>query len=39
MPRRLIPVIHDFLLAVKDVFKERGLLIPPVILCEATERL
>ena len=29
---RLIPVIHDFLLAVKDVFKERGLLIPPVIV-------
>lgn len=29
---RLIPVIHDFLLAVKDVFKEKGLLIPPVIV-------
>ncbi len=28
----LIPVIHDFLLAVKEVFKERGLLIPPVIV-------
>lgn len=29
---RLIPVIHDFLLAVKEVFRERGLLIPPVIV-------
>lgn len=29
---RLIPVIHDFLLAVKDVFRERGILIPPVIV-------
>lgn len=28
----LIPVIHDFLLAVKDVFEERGLLLPPVIV-------
>lgn len=28
----LIPVIHAFLLAVKEVFKERGLLIPPVIV-------
>lgn len=28
----LIPVIHDFLLAVKNVFEERGLLIPPVIV-------
>lgn len=28
----LIPVIHDFLLAVKEVFEERGLLLPPVIV-------